>query len=40
MDHLITENPLWFTYYSVRIDKRYKDLVKTKLIETLSTVFS
>ena len=40
LDDLIKTNPLWFTYYLVKIDKRYKDLVKAKLKETIEKVYS
>lgn len=39
LDDLILKNPLWFTYYYVRINKEYKSLVETKLSETLENVF-
>ena len=39
LDDLILKNPLWFTYYFVRIDKKYKNLVETKLSETIEYVF-
>jgi hypothetical protein len=39
LDDLILKNPLWFTYYYVRIDKEYKNLVETKLSETIENVF-
>lgn len=39
LEDLILKNPLWFTYYFVRINKEYKNLVETKLLETLENVF-
>ncbi len=39
LDDLILKNPLWFTYYFVRINKEYKNLVEAKLSETLENVF-
>lgn len=39
LDDLILKNPLWFTYYFVRINKEYKNLVEIKLSETLGNVF-
>lgn len=39
LDDLILKNPLWFTYYYVRISKEYKNLVETKLSETIENVF-
>jgi hypothetical protein len=39
LDDLILKNPLWFTYYYVRINKEYKNLVETKLSETIENVF-
>jgi hypothetical protein len=39
LDDLILKNPLWFTYYYVRIKKEYKNLVETKLSETIENVF-
>lgn len=39
LDDLILRNPLWFTYYYVRINQEYKSLVETKLSETIENVF-
>lgn len=39
LDDLILKNPLWFTYYYVRINQEYKSLVETKLSETIENVF-
>jgi hypothetical protein len=39
LDDLILKNPLWFTYYYVRINKEYKNLVETKISETIENVF-
>jgi hypothetical protein len=39
LDDLILKNPLWFTYYFVRINQEYKNLVETKLSETIENVF-
>lgn len=39
LDDLILKNPLWFTYYYVRINREYKSLVETKLSETIENVF-
>lgn len=39
LDDLILKNPLWFTYYFVRVNKEYKSLVETKLSVTLENVF-
>lgn len=36
---LIAKNPLWFTYYFVRIIPKYKDLIKAKLCESYKRVF-
>lgn len=39
IDDLANKNPLWHTYYFVRIDKKYQQIVKTKLQETINKVF-
>jgi len=39
LDDLILKNPLWFTYYYVRVNKEFKSLVSTKLSETIENVF-
>jgi hypothetical protein len=35
LNDLIAKNPLWFTYYYVRIDAKYKDLVEKQLKESI-----
>jgi hypothetical protein len=39
INDLRIKNPLWFTYYYVRVDKKFKHLVETKLSETVGQVF-
>jgi len=39
LDDLVLQNPLWFTYYYVRIDKQYKQTVEAKLKDTIYKVF-
>lgn len=39
IDDLADKNPLWHTYYFVRIDKKYQQIVQTKLQETIEKVF-
>lgn len=39
IDDLADKNPLWHTYYYVRIDKTYQQIVQTKLQETIEKVF-
>ena len=36
---LADKNPLWHTYYFVRIDKKYQQIVQQKLRETIKKVF-
>lgn len=36
---LADKNPLWHTYYFVRIDKKYQQIVEQKLQETIEKVF-
>ena len=36
---LADKNPLWHTYYFVRIDKKYQQIVEQKLRETIEKVF-
>lgn len=36
---LADKNPLWHTYYFVRIDKKYQHIVQTKLQKTIEKVF-
>jgi hypothetical protein len=38
-NELILNNPLWFAYYYVRINKEYKYLVEARLLESLENVF-
>lgn len=35
LNELIIKNPLWFTYYFVRVDKKYQALVEEKLRKTI-----
>jgi hypothetical protein len=39
LDDLIKKNPLWFTYYFVRIDPKYTELIKEKLSESYRDTF-
>jgi len=39
LDDLVLQNPLWFTYYYVRVDKPYKQAVESKLKDTIYKVF-
>lgn len=39
IDDLANKNQLWHTYYFVRIDKKYQQIVEAKLQETLEKVF-
>lgn len=39
IDDLADKNPLWHTYYFVRIDRKYQQIVQTKLQETIEKVF-
>lgn len=39
INDLADKNPLWHTYYFVRIDKKYQQIVETKLQETIEKVF-
>ena len=39
LDDLTDKNPLWHTYYIVSIDKKYQQIVETKLQETIEKVF-
>lgn len=39
IDDLADKNPLWYTYYFVRIDSNYQQIVEDKLQETLEKVF-
>lgn len=36
---LADKNPLWHTYYFVRIDKKYQKIVEQKLRETIEKIF-
>lgn len=39
LEDLIKKNPLWFTYYFVRIDPKYTELIKAKLSESYRDAF-
>jgi len=39
IDDLADKNPLWHTYYFVRIDRKYQQIVQTKFQETIEKVF-
>ncbi|MBS1641594.1 MAG: hypothetical protein JSR11_03865 [Bacteroidetes bacterium] len=39
LDDLADKNPLWHTYYFVRIDKKFQQIVEQKLRETIEKVF-
>lgn len=39
LDDLIKKNPLWFTYYFVKIDPKYTELIKGKLSESYMNAF-
>ena len=39
MVDLIDKNPLWFTYYFVRVNEKYETIIKEKLKKSTETIF-